>query len=816
MNTILKQFLSMSCFGGLMILLLLLCTRIFRQKISRQWQYYVWLIVILRLLLPFEPEINLSGEILQIADETLSRTLRPAQEYLTKRAGLPEASDEKIDETMQAADSTANQEEADNRAADGASNQENTASRLPAISQTQREHPITDSPQTAGLAPPTKTITATVTRLLLYTASTLKPHLWLIWLTATLLLFQKKLTAYRSFLRYLRSGATPVSDTALLDSLAVIAEAAGIKKPVELWIHPLISSPLLIGFFHPCIVLPDAGMSEDTFRYTALHELMHYRRRDIFYKWLVQIAVCLHWFNPLVHVMSREITKACEFSCDEAVLKHIGTDHAQGYGKTLLDAMAATAGQMENIGAVTLSENKQLLKERLGAIMTFKKRSTGVRLLTGVLTLCIGASAALIGVYPVSAKTSKADGAQQSAESKKGTSSTKTEKKSAASAEAERYYKAESLPLFQSVFYTLSEAEQKYWLNRIYADDEVAFFSIAMNALNDDSPLIAKFAKKAYKDGKTAFFSILADYMDKKTLEKWADRALADGDITFLSILAGKLGQDDKKDALEEKWAKQQMAEYKKYGVTMKGKNYYYKGKLVRIFLDRRKTFAAYTLNINPKGTVDIKVVRDKKDNIKKVSYMTKAEVKEILGEDAAFQQLDSLDDLDDLDDLDSLDDLDDLDGLENLDDLDDLDGLENLDDLDDLDGLENLDDLDSPDNLDGSRKLTIPVNISRIKDGAFIWLGTFKLSKGDRICYNVSAKTGERLDVGFAKPGQPNPQTTYMTVSNRRTDGELKIKSGVMKWGNALTSGSYRLFIHTKGSDVTKVKGSITIVKAK
>ena len=123
-------------------------------------------------MLPFEPEINLSGEILQIADETLSRTLRPAQEYLTKRAGLPEASDEKIDETMQAADSTANQEEADNRSADGASNQENTASRLPAISQTQREHPITDSPQTAGLAPPTKTITATVTRLLLYTAST--------------------------------------------------------------------------------------------------------------------------------------------------------------------------------------------------------------------------------------------------------------------------------------------------------------------------------------------------------------------------------------------------------------------------------------------------------------------------------------------------------------------------------------------------------------------------------------------------------------------------------------------------------------------
>ena len=71
--------------------------------------------------------------------------------------------------------------------------------------------------------------------------------------------------------------------------------------------------------------LPSADIPGKDFRYIILHELMHYKRRDMFYKWLVQITVCLHWFNPLVHLMSREITKACEFSCDEAVLAKMGS-----------------------------------------------------------------------------------------------------------------------------------------------------------------------------------------------------------------------------------------------------------------------------------------------------------------------------------------------------------------------------------------------------------------------------------------------------------------------------------------------------------
>ena len=106
----------------------------------------------------------------------------------------------------------------------------------------------------------------------------------------------------------------------MLDRFSIIAEQAGIKRPIELCVNPLVSSPLVTGFFHPCIVLPGADISEKDFYYIVLHELIHYKRLDIFYKWLVQVTVCLHWFNPFAHLMGREITRACEFSCDEAVL----------------------------------------------------------------------------------------------------------------------------------------------------------------------------------------------------------------------------------------------------------------------------------------------------------------------------------------------------------------------------------------------------------------------------------------------------------------------------------------------------------------
>ena len=712
MNAALKIFLSMSFSGSLLILALLLGKRFLKDKISRQWQYYIWLVVVLRLLLPFGPEVSLMGKAYQAVDQAISQAALPPQQQPSQNVPGGNC--------------------------------------IPAVGTEQHNEPANSLVDDMTTAHPLQDIGVLLIN-----------HIWLVWLVAALGLLIRKITIYQGFVRYIKAGLTPVSDIQRLDELSIVAERLGIKKPIELCVNPLVSSPLLIGFFHPCIVLPGADIPEKDFRCIVLHELTHYKRRDMFYKWLVQITVCLHWFNPLVHLMSREITKACEFSCDEAVLAKMGSGNAQDYGKTLLDAMAAVGRYKENLGAVTLSENKQLLKERISAIMDFKKKSTAIRLLTGLLTLCVMFGAAFVGVYPVAAAVDRTAGKPQVAVNKtpaQGNTSTSSEDYAI---QAERYYETDSLPLFEITFPRLDESTQKKWLEKFYADGDFAFFSVAVRWLDTNSTLFADFAEKAYADEEMAFFSTLTDCMDEAKLELWLDRALEDGNWAFQSMLFDKLNRGEEFDELNEKqekeWAEAQTAEYRAVGVTMDGKDYYYQGQLVNIFLDIRPNKSVYTLNMNPKGTVNIKIVRNEENKITGVAYMTEAEVTEL------------------------------------------------LEDMDDDDWQETA----------GGRTWhpqVIPINLETMADGEIIWLGEYTLSDGDRIWYDVSAETGNGLQVGFAKPGDTHLNTTYCSVKNLRQEDDALECTASFTVKPPVKPGTYQLFLRATDGALGNVTGSISI----
>lgn len=348
MNDVFKVFLSMSLSGSLLILVLLVLRYFLKTRISRQWQYYIWLIVIARLLLPFTPETNLMGSLFQTVSQAIAQT---------NTIQLPRQEQDGRQDNKRVLPSQTAQEE------------------LKPPVQFSDNRPIQDI------------VTLMVN------------NIWLAWLMIAFIMLIRKITVYQSFVHFVKAGQNSISDIELLDKFSILAKHAKIKIPVDLCINPLISSPLLIGFFHPCVVLPDADIPDTDFYYTVQHELIHYRRRDMFYKWLVQTVVCLHWFNPLVHLMSREIDKACEFSCDEALVAGLDYCGAQDYGKTLLDAMAKSGHYKESLASVTLSENKELLKERLSAIMNFKKKSKVIAGITFLLTIFLTAGAITAGAY---------------------------------------------------------------------------------------------------------------------------------------------------------------------------------------------------------------------------------------------------------------------------------------------------------------------------------------------------------------------------------------------------------------------------------
>lgn len=222
-----------------------------------------------------------------------------------------------------------------------------------------------------------------------------------------LILFIRKVTIYQSFLNYIRAGCVEVAEIGLLERFGTLVAQNRVNTRVELYTNSLISSPLLLGFFHPCIVLPSANLPPADFEYTIRHELTHFKRRDMFYKWLVQFTVCVHWFNPLVYLMGREINRACELSCDEAIIRGLDPHGRRAYGDTLLNAMG-TGGNYENsLASVTLSESKGLLRERLDAIMNFKKQSKLIKFFLFITTLALCFGGLFTGVYAANADQMK-------------------------------------------------------------------------------------------------------------------------------------------------------------------------------------------------------------------------------------------------------------------------------------------------------------------------------------------------------------------------------------------------------------------------
>ncbi|ARR14381.1 M56 family metallopeptidase [Xanthomonas citri] len=171
---------------------------------------------------------------------------------------------------------------------------------------------------------------------------------------------------------YLRSRALvrvaqPCNDKALVQALQMAAEAHGLSRPPALRLSAQIDSPLLIGPWQPVLLLPAARlphMADDDLDMALTHELIHLRRRDLWWGLLPALAQHLFFFHPLVHLAVREYAIAREAACDAAVVA--GHRHCRhDYGRLLLQLGVAPRPRG---GVASASPSFISLKRRLSML----------------------------------------------------------------------------------------------------------------------------------------------------------------------------------------------------------------------------------------------------------------------------------------------------------------------------------------------------------------------------------------------------------------------------------------------------------------
>lgn len=148
-----------------------------------------------------------------------------------------------------------------------------------------------------------------------------------------------------------------------------------------------LSSPFIMGVFRPMLVLPETELSEEQLNNVLCHEMTHFRRRDILYKWFAVMVSCIHWFNPFIYYVLRQINSECEISCDLSVVRNMSSEEKISYVNTILALLSSERSKKIPL-TTQMASGKTALKRRFTMIRNLKTTSRAASV-TSVITAAV-------------------------------------------------------------------------------------------------------------------------------------------------------------------------------------------------------------------------------------------------------------------------------------------------------------------------------------------------------------------------------------------------------------------------------------------
>ena len=363
MRHVFITFLNISLSVSILFLLLKLVDSLLKTRYSIRWKHFAFLLLSIRLILP----VNLGVLTLP----TLPMEERYHQETQTNTAKDSNFIDSTSDSiNMSFIDSTI----------------ENTDSSYPLDSPNDSllSSNADQSLQNKQLKVPTS---FNITRLLdsLRNAS-LIPYITL-WLLGAIIFLIYHLFSYITFHQRIKYNAVFTDNSTYLASMQEQKLTLHITKDIPLLIYNEISSPLLLGYINPCIVLPNNNYTKDQINFILKHELTHYKHHDLYIKLLLIVSNALHWFNPIIYLLARQASLTMELYCDEDVTAKQTLSYREQYSMTLLHIMKDGNSHSPVLLSTGFTNYAKHTKERFRHIMNTSTKKKGSILI--ILTICI-------------------------------------------------------------------------------------------------------------------------------------------------------------------------------------------------------------------------------------------------------------------------------------------------------------------------------------------------------------------------------------------------------------------------------------------
>lgn len=179
----------------------------------------------------------------------------------------------------------------------------------------------------------------------------------------------------------------------ILDSTKLSARLKIIIPPnIQVRQMTYVSSPFVCYLFKPTIIIPDVAISDETLTYILLHELQHIRNRDILYKYISQILVCLYWWFPPVWLYRKQVDMILEMRVDYKVTTTIDNGAYFSYVESLLDVaqnILSKEGSQKQLDDTLLSHFTIIEKSTLKRRVKFLLEGFNVKRTSRAIRVCL-------------------------------------------------------------------------------------------------------------------------------------------------------------------------------------------------------------------------------------------------------------------------------------------------------------------------------------------------------------------------------------------------------------------------------------------
>ena len=369
MRNIWEYIVGATVFGSVTGFIVLLIKSLLKNKINKRYAYLLWMILVIKLIIPFGPESNIS--------------LFNNIQINYKMENILSSNTTKLDNT--------NSNSNDNKSNNYISKEDTTNDVNSTVLTSQDNHSVNENNENFTQDSQVFNNAHSIP-IIGVKSDKFSKILFFVWLFGFVFSAVTYMIIYICFIKDLKK-CSKLKYQRMEKILKNCKSQLNINKNIQIIVYDKISSPSIVGMFKVKIILPRnlINLSEEELRHIFLHELCHYKNKDNYMDNLLGLLQCIHWFNPLIYYYFKKIRNDMEICCDERVLNLLNEDEHNKYGITMLNVLEKINSNYKMRVGLNMANDKKTIKERINLIKNNKNFSKKSKLftLTGIICLLV-------------------------------------------------------------------------------------------------------------------------------------------------------------------------------------------------------------------------------------------------------------------------------------------------------------------------------------------------------------------------------------------------------------------------------------------